>query len=188
MGISRVKDVEKKKEKEEKEKKKEKKQGLPFKKEKKSYENIVRLLNTDLDGTKPVINAIRGVTGIGFTFAKAVIEAGGFDPRKKLGDFTEEELNKLEDVIKHPEKYGIPTFLYNRRKDPTIGKDMHLTGMDVKITEKFDIQREINLGTYRGWRHMLGQPVRGQRTRSHFRHGRTVGVVRKSVRIQQQKK
>ena len=187
MGISRVKDVDKLEE--EKKKKEEKKveKKLPIKKEKKPKGAIVRLLNTDLDGDKPIVHAIRGIKGISFAMANAVVKAAGFDPKRKLGSLSEEELKKLEDVMKNPTAYGIPSFLFNRRKDPITGKDMHLTGTDVTITERFDIQREINLGTYRGWRHMLGQPVRGQRTRSHFRHGRTVGVVRKAVRLQQQK-
>jgi len=32
--------------------------------------------------------------------------------------------------------------------------------------------------SYKGWRHSLGQPVRGQRTRSHFRKGSAIGVMK----------
>ena len=32
--------------------------------------------------------------------------------------------------------------------------------------------------SYKGWRHAMGQPVRGQRTRSHFRKGSSVGVIK----------
>jgi len=74
----------------------------------------------------------------------------------------------------------------NRRKDLESGTDIHLSGQDVDIGRRFDIQRLVDAKTYKGVRHMLGLPVRGQRTRSSFRKGRVVGVVRKSVRIVQQ--
>jgi len=92
--------------------------------------------------------------------------------------------------LKNPQKYGIPSFVYNRRRDPESGVDRHLVGPDVKIMESFDIKREIELKTYKGFRHMQGLPVRGQKTRSHFRKGRTVGVLRgkmKQLAQQQQK-
>ena len=60
---------------------------------------------------------------------------------------------------------------------------MHVSSHDVDVTRKFDVQRMIDKKTYKGVRHMLGLPVRGQRTRSSFRRGRTVGVIRKSVRL-----
>lgn len=150
--------------------------------------SIVRIANTDLNGEERLLNALRGIKGISFTMAKAICEASGIGSEKKLGELSEDEINKLERVIKNPKEYGIPSFLLNRRRDPESGKDLHLAGADVKTAMKFDIEKEIKLRTYRGWRHMLGQPVRGQKTRSHFRHGRTIGVIRKAVRLQMQKK
>lgn len=67
------------------------------------------------------------------------------------------------------------------------GQDLHLTGADLDVARKFDIQKMVDLKTWKGFRHMLGQPVRGQRTRSSFRGGRIVGVVRKAVRMQLEK-
>jgi small subunit ribosomal protein S13 len=63
------------------------------------------------------------------------------------------------------------------------GIDMHMSGSDVDVTRKFDVQRMVDKKTYKGVRHMLGLPVRGQRTKSSFRKGRTVGVVRKAARL-----
>ena len=67
------------------------------------------------------------------------------------------------------------------------GKDAHLSGTDVKVAEKFDIKAMIDKKSYRGVRHMLGLPVRGQRTKSSFRKGKTVGVVRKKALAQKSK-
>ncbi len=63
-----------------------------------------------------------------------------------------------------------------------------MTGPELDVTKKFDIQGKIDIKSYKGTRHMFGLPVRGQRTRSSFRKGKIVGVVRKSVRIIQEKK
>jgi small subunit ribosomal protein S13 len=181
MGVSRVKDVEKEKERVEEEKKKKEKPKEEIKKPKKAekrIEGIIRILNTDLDANKNILYGLTGIKGVSYTFSKAVIAALGLDAYRKLGTLTPEEIEKIEDCLKNPAKYNIPSFLFNRRKDPETGLDMHFIGPDVDIFRSMDIKREIELKTYKGFRHMYGQPVRGQRTRSHFRHGRTVGVLR----------
>jgi small subunit ribosomal protein S13 len=90
-------------------------------------------------------------------------------------------MQKLEQVIKNPSNFGIPGWALNRRRDPEHGKDVHLTEVDLDMQKKFDVQRYIDLKSYRGFRHMFGLPVRGQHTRSSFRKGRVVGVIRKSA-------
>lgn len=59
-----------------------------------------------------------------------------------------------------------------------------MSGTDIFTATKFDVQKQVDIKSYRGWRHMLGQPVRGQRTRSHFRLGRVVGVLKKDIKAQ----
>jgi len=145
---------------------------------KERLKQIIRLAETDLDGGKEVVRAIQKVKGVSFMFANAVVQAGGF-LGKRLSELKEEELKKLEDIIYHPEKYGIPEWLLNRRRDPRTGKTFHLIGSQLEITQKFDINELKKMKCYRGIRHSLGLPVRGQRTRSSFRKGKTVGVVRK---------
>ena len=101
----------------------------------------------------------------------------------KLNQLTEEDIQKIEEIIKNPTQFGIPSWVLNRRKDRVTGEDMHLVGSDLEMKMKMDIERMIKLKTWKGVRHMLGLPVRGQKTRSHFRKGRTVGVIRKEVRM-----
>jgi small subunit ribosomal protein S13 len=184
MGVTKVKEEGKKEEEKPKVKEKPKEEV----KKPKEIRGIVRVLNTDLDGEKPLINALRGIKGISFTFSKAICQASGFNPKTKLGSLTESDIQKLEKIIKDPLSYGIPPYLLNRRKDRETGKDIHLSGADADVYKKFDIQRMIDLKTYKGVRHMLGLPVRGQRTRSSFRKGRVVGVVRKAIKITAEKK
>jgi len=54
----------------------------------------------------------------------------------------------------------------------------------LKLRKEFDIKRLKKVKSYRGMRHAFGLPVRGQRTRSHFRKGRSVGVQKKKVKPQ----
>jgi small subunit ribosomal protein S13 len=183
MGVTRVRDLEAKPE--------EKKVEKPKKIEKPKVEAkaIVRVAGTDLDGEKPLIHALRGIKGISYAMSKAVCKVSGFEPNVKLGALTETDIEKLEKIIKSPVEFGIPAYLVNRRKDIETGQNIHLTGSDLDVARKFDIQRYIDIKSYRGWRHMLGQPVRGQRTRSSFRErGRVVGVMRKEIRLQMAKK
>ena len=146
---------------------------------------IIRILGTDVDGEKAVRTAITRVKGVGHTFANAICKAAKIDPKKKVGSFTESEIARLEEVIKDPIKAGVPVWLVNRRRDLEDGADKHMASADVIVSKKFDIKRLIDKKTYKGVRHMLGLPVRGQRTRSSFRRGKTVGVIRKSARQQQ---
>lgn len=184
MGTTKVRPLE------EKEKPKEKKVAKPVKvvkPEEKELRAIVRVAATDLDGEKPLINALKGIKGVSHMMSKAVCTVSGFDPNTKLGALTETDIQKLEGIIKDPLNFGIPFWAANRRKDIGTGRDLHITGPDLDMVKRFDVQRMIDMKSYKGVRHMLGLPVRGQRTRSSFRKGRVVGVIRKTVRMQLEK-
>ena len=114
--------------------------------------------------------------------SNAICLAAKISPSMKLGDLDETEIANLENVIKNPLKFSVPSFIVNRRRDMTTGEDIHVTSSDLDIARRFDVQRYINLKTYRGLRHMMGQPVRGQRTRSSFRKtGMAVGALKKAA-------
>ena len=152
------------------------------KKEKKAPEKeikgIVRLFGTDLNGHKKVVDALRSIKGVSFTFAKAVLKRSGVE-NVEIGTLPDSDVKKLEDVIRNPGNYGIPDYLLNRRKDPVTGENYHLVASDLHMKVREDINRLKKLGNYRGIRHRRGLPVRGQRTRSSFRKGKSVGVSKK---------
>jgi small subunit ribosomal protein S13 len=108
----------------------------------------------------------------------------GYDKYKQVGSLSVDEVKKIEDVIKNPLKYKIPNFILNRRKDYDTGEDKHLTAADLKLITGFDIKRFKKIRSYKGIRHAMGKPVRGQRTKGHFRHGKTVGVRKKGIQAQ----
>jgi small subunit ribosomal protein S13 len=185
LGTTKVKAIGEEKE-EKKEYKKAKKPEKP-KVEDTELRAIVRVMGADLDGEKPLMRAIMGIKGISYSMSKAIISASGYDGMLKLGSLAEQDIHKIEEIIRNPQNYGIPDWMLNRRKDIESGKSIHFAGVDLDVRRKFDIQRMIDSKSYKGVRHMLGLPVRGQRTRSSFRKGRVVGVIRKTVLAQAQK-
>jgi len=144
----------------------------------KRIKQVIRLVETNLDGDRPVEIAIRSIKGISFMFSNAVILKSGFEGRK-LGELSDQEMKTLEDIIINPERHGIPAWLYNRKSEPATGEDRHLTVSRLELTYRTDINEMKKLRTYKGIRHQLGLPVRGQRTKSSFRKGGIVGVKKK---------
>lgn len=144
---------------------------------------IVRIARTDIKGTQPVEMALTGLKGVGDMYANAVADAMDLK-NQKIGLLNEEEINEIEEKLKNPEKLELPTWVRNRRKDLETGEDKHLIESDLELKEQFDIRRLKEAGTYRGWRHEQGLPVRGQKTQSSFRSGSKVGVSR--ARLQEE--
>ena len=68
-------------------------------------------------------------------------------------------------------------FLTDER-DIETGKDLHLLTSDIPFTLRNDIERERITASWRGYRHLSGLKVRGQRTRTSGRKGGAVGVAK----------
>lgn len=151
----------------------------------KDFRGIIRIVGKDIDGHYKVSEALRRVKGIGHCLANALSATIQKDLLINLdtlvGDLTEEQMLKIEEVIKNPQAHGVPVFMLNRRKDYELGIDRHLLSTDLVFQTKQDIQREKDARSWIGWRHSLGQKVRGQHTRTTGRTGMTVGVVRKTL-------
>ena len=143
---------------------------------------IIRIANTDLDGSKSVYHALRKISGIGYMFSNAVLSTANVSIHKKVGELSEEEVKKIEAVIKDPIGHGLPNWIVNRRKDTQDTKDRHLISTDLKFRRDFDIRMMQKIRSYKGVRHAIGQPVRGQRTKAHFRKEGAVGVQRAKVK------
>jgi len=145
------------------------------------FKHIVRIATTDLEGNKPIYNALQKIKGVSYNFANAICIKGDIDKTKKTGTLTKEEIAKIEDIIKEPIKNHIPSWLLNRRSDYEDNKDKHLVAATLKFQKESDIKRLMKIKSYRGLRHAVGLPVRGQRTRSNFRRnkGKVLGVKRK---------
>ena len=143
------------------------------------FRYIVRIAGTDIDGSMKLPYGLASIKGIGYTTALAVIRLLGLDPEKKVGFLSDEEIKRLDEVLRDITSLGLPKWLYNRRKDYESGSDMHLSGSDLIYYARRDIEREIKIGSWRGIRHRIGLKVRGQRTRTTGRLGMTIGVKKK---------
>jgi len=152
--------------------------GKERKTEERDYESLVRIMQTDIPGRMSIYAGLTRIKGVSWSFSNAVCNKLNIDKNKKISSLSKEEITKIEDFIRKPE---VSVFLLNRRKDIDSGENMHLIGADLDLRKEFDIKRLKKIKSYRGLRHALGQPVRGQRTRSHFRQkGRAVGVLKKA--------
>jgi len=139
---------------------------------------IVRIANGDLDGNKPVSYALTAISGVSFSFANAVCRITGIEKTKKSGYLTDEEIKKINEVIFDPKKFKMPVWMLNRRRDFETGETKHLLGSDLEFIKGADIRRQKKIKSRRGMRHSRGLPVRGQRTKAHFRTGLALGVQR----------
>jgi len=140
------------------------------------FRHLVRIAGRDLDGTKKVIVAISDLRGVGYNFSSVVTSRIGLDPRARLGTLSEDQVHEVEKAIQSASKSSLPAWYYNRRNDPDTGETKQLLGSDLDFVIKGDVDAEKNIQSWKGIRHGLGLKVRGQRTRTTGRKGRTVGV------------
>ncbi|KAA0000101.1 MAG: 30S ribosomal protein S13 [Thermoplasmata archaeon] len=146
--------------------------------ENKEFKYIVRLAATDIDGNKPTLYGLTYIKGINYMTANAIVTYAGVDGKKRIGNLSDEEIEKLSKAIETMNEW-LPPWMRNRRRDLYTGKDLHLIGTEIDLTKREDINLLRKIRAYRGIRHERGLPVRGQRTRSNKRSGLTVGVIKK---------
>ncbi len=151
----------------------------------KEVRGIVRLAGCDLKGSLPLRRAITSVKGIGINLGKVVSEIAcqqlGMTDMTMIGELSEQEVDKLEHIMRNPTEFGVPVRMLNRQKDLFTGNNLHYISSDLVYIVRQDVDHEKDAYTWRGYRHTYGQKVRGQRTRSTGRTGMTVGVLRKAV-------
>ncbi len=157
---------------------KEKKEGKAVGKETKAQAHrIVRLLEHTLNGDKKVNTAIRDIKGVGYRTASLLAKNLNMKD-KLLAELNDDEISHLETGLKNISAV-VPSWMLNHRNDQFTGSNLHLVVTDLDIALKNDIEFMQKTKTYKGIRHTQGQPVRGQRTRTSFRKGKSVGVVKK---------
>lgn len=141
---------------------------------------IVRILNTDLDGSRQVQMALTGIKGVGRRCARIFADAAGVDPYATIGRLSDDKINDLKTVIEDANS-KLPIWMKNRRKDIFSGDDKHLMAMDLNTSFREDLDLMKKARSYKGIRHERGLRVRGQKTRSTGRTGATVGVSKKKI-------
>ncbi len=144
-----------------------------------NFRLLIRMIGTSIDGNKPVEYGLAQIKGVGIRFSQAVVRIAGISPRRRMGELSESECDSLEKIIKNPMENGIPGWMVNRQKDIRTGTHRHISGTDLDLVLKVDIDRMKRTRSWKGMRHQLGLKVRGQRTRCTGRKGLTVGYYRR---------
>jgi small subunit ribosomal protein S13 len=143
------------------------------------FKYIVRMFGSDIDGNRPITLGLTDIRGVGLGMATSIVRTLGMDKTRKMGELTDEEVEKLAKVVEDPIAAGIPAWKVNRRKDFDTGRDLHINTSQLIMAEREDVNRLKRIRSYRGIRHERGLKVRGQRTRSTGRRGSVVGVKKK---------
>ncbi len=108
---------------------------------------MARIAGVDLPRDKRIEIALTYIFGIGLTTSKKLLAETGINPDTRTRDLTEDEVVKLRDAI---------------------DKNVVVEG-DLRRERQMDIKRLIDIGCYRGRRHRMGLPVRGQNTKNNAR-------------------
>ena len=136
-------------------------------------ERVIRILSKDIEGKMTLYSGLAKIKGVSWTLSNAICMALKLDKKRKIGSLTEKEIESISKIFKDNK---IPKFLLNRQNDFESGEDKHLTGSDLELRKDFDIKRLKKIKSYRGLRHSINLPLRGQRTRSNFRRNRRKGA------------
>ncbi len=144
------------------------------------FKHIVRIAGTDIDGNLTLVYGLSKIKGVGYQLAAAISRVLNLDRDLRIGYLSESDVRNIENVLSNPLSYGIPSWLLNRRRDYSDGRDKHLIGSDLIYVVREDIEREKRIKSWRGIRHALGLKVRGQRTHTTGRLGPTVGVTKRA--------
>ena len=125
-----------------------------------------------------MIIGLAQIKGVGYMFANSIINSLKINSELRIGNLSNEQVKSIENIIQNPSSSNFPSWFLNRRKDIETGEDKHLITSDIDFTVRNDVEREKATGSWRGYRHMFGLKVRGQRTRCTGRKGGAVGVAK----------
>ena len=108
---------------------------------------MARISGVDIPRDKQIWVSLQYIHGIGSTSSRKILTQTGINPVTKTDDLTEEEVNRLREIIDRE----------------------HRVEGELKKEVNQNIRRLIDIGSYRGIRHRYNLPVRGQRTRTNAR-------------------
>lgn len=108
---------------------------------------MARIAGVDIPSNKAGEISLTYIYGIGRSLSKEILAKAGVEPSKKVQDWTDEEQNNVRNII----------------------ADQYKTEGELRGEVQMNIKRLMDIGCYRGVRHRLGLPVRGQSTKNNAR-------------------
>ena len=107
----------------------------------------IRIVGVDLPQNKRGEIALKYIYGIGRSSANTILAKAGIDRDIKVKDWTDDQAAKIREII---------------------GAEYKVEG-DLRSEVQLNIKRLMDIGCYRGIRHRLGLPLRGQKTKNNSR-------------------
>lgn len=108
---------------------------------------MARVIGVDIPDKKRLVISLTYIHGVGRKIAEEIAQKLGLDPNMAAGKLTEEDIGRINALLQ---------------------SDYVVEG-DLRRQVQSNIKRLISIGAYRGMRHRLGLPVRGQTTRVNAR-------------------
>ena len=109
---------------------------------------MARIVGVDLPKNKRGEIGLTYVYGIGRSSSRAILDKAGIDYDTKVKDWTDEQVTAIRNII---------------------ASDGYRVEGELRSTVQLNIKRLMDIGCYRGIRHSLGLPVRGQSTKNNAR-------------------
>jgi small subunit ribosomal protein S13 len=108
---------------------------------------MARIVGVDLPKNKRGVVGLTYIYGIGRSSARMILETAGVDPNIKVNEWTDDQISKIRKVVN--EEYKVEG--------------------ELRSGVQMNIKRLMDIGSYRGIRHRIGLPVRGQSTKNNAR-------------------
>ena len=106
-----------------------------------------RVIGIDIPGNKRLVISLTYIYGIGNAVSEEIIQKLGLDPNMRAHNLTDDDVSKLNAIL----------------------QSEYLVEGDLRRQVQNNIKRLISISSYRGMRHRVGLPTRGQRTRCNAR-------------------
>jgi len=124
---------------------------------------MARIKGIDLPKNKRGIVALTYIYGVGSSFASLILDEAKVSHDTKVQDWTDNQANKIRSII----------------------SDNYIVEGELRAETQTNIKRLMDIGCYRGIRHRIGLPLRGQKTKnnSRTRKGKRKTVANKKIAI-----
>ncbi|MFL2643059.1 MAG: 30S ribosomal protein S13 [Flavobacteriaceae bacterium] len=121
---------------------------------------MARIAGIDVPKNKRGVISLTYIFGVGRSRAKEILSAAGVDESKKVSDWSDSDISKIREAV------GAYTIEGELRSE-----------------NQLNIKRLMDIGCYRGIRHRVGLPLRGQKTKnnSRTRKGKRKTVANKKI-------
>ena len=122
---------------------------------------MARIKGIDLPKNKRGVIALTYIYGVGSTFATLILDEAKVSYDIKVQDWTDDQANKIRSII----------------------SDSYTVEGELRAETQTNIKRLMDIGCYRGIRHRVGLPLRGQKTKnnSRTRKGKRKTVANKKI-------